>query len=325
MIQLVDYLYEGDTVIRILHKYIHDLDTYGKNEVDHAHVLFLKELVGLLQHNDFLTSQSQRIREFYKIMAKDYPFLAFTYKGRIKSLIRAEEKFNGYVVKYMYEYYLKEHTFPREEEIVEAVSHFRDLIAYRIVLCMPKCHLKDSDNKEEIELHYLYEVANRLPSFMSQHGFIAEKQRKIRKSSPLLYEDVKEYYRDYIFDAKKNGYRSLHISFFDELSKTYTEIQLRTKEMDDIAEIGDANHSAYEERQEKERSRRQAIPIGANEIFDEAYDRGNALQQLDLSKIDVNMFTALDAYRINDGCGLYHGRLILPYEHLSRFQNDVID
>ena len=25
------------------------------------------------------------------------------------------------------------------------------------------------------------------------------------------------------------------------------------------------------------------------------------------------------------GCGLFRGRLILPYEHLSRFQNDVID
>ena len=28
---------------------------------------------------------------------------------------------------------------------------------------------------------------------------------------------------------------------------------------------------------------------------------------------------------LNDGCGLYRGRLILPYEHLSRFQNDIID
>lgn len=27
---------------------------------------------------------------------------------------------------------------------------------------------------------------------------------------------------------------------------------------------------------------------------------------------------------VNDGCGLYRGRLILPYEHLSRFQNDLI-
>ena len=54
----------------------------------------------------------------------------------------------------------------------------------------------------------------------------------------------------------------------------------------------------------------------------EAYERGMKLQQLELSKLDVNMFAAIDNSLINDGCGLYRGRLILPYEHLSRFQND---
>ena len=49
------------------------------------------------------------------------------------------------------------------------------------------------------------------------------------------------------------------------------------------------------------------------------------LLELDLSKLDVNMFSAVDNRLINDGCGLYRGRLILPYEHLSRFQNDLID
>ena len=49
------------------------------------------------------------------------------------------------------------------------------------------------------------------------------------------------------------------------------------------------------------------------------------LLKLELSKLDVNMFSAVDNSLINDGCGLYRGRLILPYEHLSRFQNDLID
>ena len=43
------------------------------------------------------------------------------------------------------------------------------------------------------------------------------------------------------------------------------------------------------------------------------------------SRLDVNMFSAMNNSLINDGCGLYRGRLILPYEHLSRFQNDLID
>ena len=59
------------------------------------HCNFLIQLEELLEHNDFLTAQSQRLREFYKYMAEKYPFLAFTFKGRIKSLVRAEEKFNG--------------------------------------------------------------------------------------------------------------------------------------------------------------------------------------------------------------------------------------
>ena len=59
--------------------------------------------------------------------------------------------------------------------------------------------------------------------------------------------------------------------------------------------------------------------------FDEAYERGMRLLQLELADLDVNMFSAVDNSLINDGCGLFRGRLILPYEHLSRFQNDVID
>ena len=46
--------------------------------------------------------ENQRINEFYMYMASKYPFLAFTFKGRIKSLIRAEEKFNGYILEYIH-------------------------------------------------------------------------------------------------------------------------------------------------------------------------------------------------------------------------------
>ena len=64
---------------------------------------------------------------------------------------------------------------------------------------------------------------------------------------------------------------------------------------------------------------------GANVYFDDAYERNRALTSLDLSKVDVNMFAAINNHLVNDGCGLYRGRLILPYEHLSRFQNDEVE
>ena len=65
------------------------------------------------------------------------------------------------------------------------------------------------------------------------------------------------------------------------------------------------------------------IPEGECICFDEAYERGMKLHKLELSELDVNMFSAVNNSLINDGCGLYRGRQILPYEHLSRFQNDI--
>lgn len=63
--------------------------------MDLLHYYFLMQIMELLEHNDFLTAQSQKIREFYQYMAKQYPYLSFTFKGRIKSLIRAEAKFTA--------------------------------------------------------------------------------------------------------------------------------------------------------------------------------------------------------------------------------------
>ncbi|MDF2609677.1 MAG: guanosine polyphosphate synthetase/pyrophosphohydrolase [Lachnospiraceae bacterium] len=329
MKKLNDYLYSGDTVLRILQKYADDLKQSAKqtnNQIDLVHCNFLLQIAELLQHNDFLTSQSQRIREFYKLMANEYPFLAFTFKGRIKSLIRAEAKFNGYIVEYIYEYYTKRGNFPSLPELKNCLNCFRDLIAYRIVISLPKCHLKEGETRGDEEIKYLYDVANQLLGFLEERGFTAELSSLTgQKKSPLLKESVSPYYRDFIANPESSGYRSLHITFYDNIARCYVEVQLRTKEMDDFAEIGPANHLGYEKRQESERARRDAIPKGENIYFDDAYERGIILQQLELSKLDVNMFSAVNNSLINDGCGLYRGRLILPYEHLSRFQNDLVD
>lgn len=329
MITLNDYLYSGNTILRILHNYIHDLRKDAKkthNEIDMIHCNFLILIRELLEHNDFLTAQSQQIREFYKYMAKEYPFLAFTFRGRIKSLIRAEEKFNGYVVEYIYNYYTEHGEYPSLTELKNRLSCFRDFIAYRIVIAMPRCHLKCEEDRESEELKYLYEIANVLPGFLEERGFTAEPANGVKEStSSLLNEDVRPYYRDYICGTEPDEYQSLHITFYDNSSRSYMEVQLRTKTMDDIAEIGPANHLGYEKKQESERVRRDAIPKGECIYFDEAYERGMKLLGLELSELDVNMFSAVNNSLINDGCGLYRGRLILPYEHLSRFQNDLID
>ena len=50
-------------------------------------------------------------------------------------------------------------------ELKEKLSCFRDIIAYRIVIALPKCHLKPGQNLEEEEMKYLYQIANALPGF----------------------------------------------------------------------------------------------------------------------------------------------------------------
>lgn len=329
MIKLNDYLYSGDTVLKILQRYYADLKEDARqtrNAVDVIHCNFLLQQMELIEHNDFLTSQSQRIREFYKYMTGEYPYLAFTFRGRIKSIIRSEQKFNGNVVEHVYDFYRANGVCPSVPQLKQQMGYVRDLIAYRFVICMPKCHLRENESREESELKYLYEIANALPGFLEEKGFNAEVSGKSETLvSERLDESVRPYYRDYIEHPSPFGYRSLHVTFYDNQSRSYFEVQLRTKEMDDYAEIGPAHHLGYEKRQEKERTRRDLVPVGECVYFDEAYERGIQLQKLDLTKVDVNMFGAVSNQIMNDGCGLYRGRLILPHEHLSRFQNDVID
>lgn len=309
MISLNDYLYNGNTVLKILLQYSSDLKDSAiaeNNPIDLAHSNFLVQIIELLEHNDFLTSQAHRIKEFYKYMTREYPFLAFTFKGRIKSLIRAEEKFNGYILEYIHDYYQAHGKFPNETEIKSSLNLFRDLIAYRIVVSLPRCHVSPDESREEQEIRYLYEIAEIMPNFLKERGFTPESD-----------------YRDYVKCPRPTGYRSLHITFYDDMARCYTEVQLRTKDMDDLAEIGDANHFSYEMIQAEHRTKRDIIPSGECKYFDEAYERLIKLHELDLSAVDVNMFTALNNQLINDGCGLFRGRQIMPFEHLSRFQNDL--
>lgn len=329
LITLNDYLFSGDTVLKILHNYSDDLKKNSiekHNGIDMVHCNFLLQQIEILEHNEFLSSQGQRIRELYMMMANKYPFLAFTLRGRIKSLIRAEEKFNGYIVEYIHDYYKKNGDFPSIIDLKQKLNCFRDLIAYRIVISMPRCHVKEGEDRKEIELKYLYEIANTIPEFFEERGFSVQVSGiDGAKQSEHLKSAYHPYYRDYIENPSAIGYQSLHITLYDNLARTYIEVQLRTKEMDDYAEIGPANHTGYEKRQEIERTRREEIPEGKCIYFDEAYNRVVKLHELDLSSVDVNMFGAISNDIVNDGCGLLRGRLIRPFEHLSRFQNDMLE
>ena len=80
MIALNDYLFSGNTVLKILHQYSSDLKRSAiesRNPIDLVHCNFLIQIIELLEHNDFLTSQSNRIKEFYKLIPAGYDDMVF--------------------------------------------------------------------------------------------------------------------------------------------------------------------------------------------------------------------------------------------------------
>ncbi|MBQ0070297.1 MAG: hypothetical protein KBS81_00320, partial [Spirochaetales bacterium] len=240
------------------------------------------------------------------------------------SLIRAESKFNGYITEFVYDYFHKYGKYPSVPEIRERANNMRDLIAYRIIISLPKGNLPKGTDLKEAELKLLYEIANALPEFLEERGFTAELSGLEGKISPLLTPEAAPYYRDYIAQDSPTGYKSLHISFYDNSARSYIEVQLRTKDMDDFAEIGPANHLSYENQQMAERTRNDLIQSGECIYFDEALARFQKLQAILLKDLDVNMFGAISDTTFNDSCGLYRGRQILPYEHLSKYQSGNI-
>ena len=67
-----------------------------------------------------------------------------------------------------------------------------------------------------------------------------------------IYKVIPEKYRDYIDKPKTNGYRSLHTVILLDSYRLPVEIQIRTREMHNIAENGEAAHSRYKQNQEQQ-------------------------------------------------------------------------
>jgi GTP pyrophosphokinase len=98
-----------------------------------------------------------------------------------------------------------------------------------------------------------------------------------------LWKEVPEFFDDYVAHPKPNGYQSIHAVF--EVGGQMIEIQIRTKEMHDLAEYGLAAHSVYKEKGDRHIAAAERIRLVESLL---AWGKG---QDLDLFPDKVFVFT----------------------------------
>ena len=106
-------------------------------------------------------------------------------------------------------------------------------------------------------LHKLTRKSVKLKEITDIVGFriIVNEQDECYRALKLIqeiYKVIPEKYRDYIDKPKTNGYQSLHTVILLGSYGLSVEIQIRTREMHNIAENGEAAHSRYKQNQEQQ-------------------------------------------------------------------------
>ena len=297
---ITQYFENGYVAPDIVKFFERDLRENPRNLIDIEHCNLLLRYSSYLSSNEFLDSVSDDMTDFRKQIASQYSDITLTICGRIKSIVRLEEKFNGYIIKFCSGYYKKNKRFPAEEEMSEYLQRFKDLIAYRIIISVPDQCLKGRD-KDKVEIDYLYKIANSLPTFFIRRGYSIENAptvvgvRATHKKSKLTPENRK-FFKDYIVQPKDNGYQSLHINLVDNHSYfPNIEIQLRTFDMDCFAELDEnANHTFYEDTQSKDRMNNQeGLPSEICSFYDDAVQRYNLLHNYDFVNARIDHFKAI--------------------------------
>ena len=103
-----------------------------------------------------------------------------------------------------------------------------------------------------------------------------------------LYKPVPGKFKDYIAIPKKNGYQSLHTILFGPQG-VIVEVQIRTEEMDLIAEAGVAAHWIY--KNEGDKAALPTAPASTRkwiaEIMEIQQSTGNSLEFLESVKVDL--------------------------------------
>ena len=120
----------------------------------------------------------------------------------------------------------------------------------------------------------------------------------IRKEKELcwkVYSVVTDFYnpnpdrlRDWISNAKLNGYESLHTTVMG-LDGAWVEVQIRTKRMDEIAEKGYAAHWKYKQNKHANKKTQNNLDNWINRVRDSLEDDKNSAEET-IEDFKLNLF-----------------------------------
>lgn len=317
------YIIKGLDVSQILEEYIIDLRNYGKttgNSVELMHASFLETYVGILSSKSFIFEVEEDIKGFLKRWATiNTNGFSYVLCGRIKSLFRLEEKWNGYVQEAVASYEKRSAKFKASHSIQSFIKQYmqryRDMVAFRIIV-------SSKARSKEAELEDLASIANRVPDYFSSQALAtvdgqvggytllpASKLVDVTASSPALSSFIKKdyrvYYKDYISRPKCNGYQSLHIAMVYEKYNRPIELQMLSFPM----LCHNEDHAKYE----TEQSEKRLALNSQNPLFSDAHERIIRQENIDLSTLNVRMFKADEKGKvIEDFAGLIKPYTLTP-------------
>ena len=129
-----------------------------------------------------------------------------------------------------------------------------------------------------------------------------------------LYKPVPGKFKDYIAIPKANGYQSLHTILFGPYGVPI-EVQIRTEEMDKVAESGVAAHWRYKSSEENLDQMHAGAREWLRELLEMQKHAGNSLEFLENVKIDLFPDAAYVFTPVGDIMKLPHGATVVDFAY----------
>lgn len=116
----------------------------------------------------------------------------------------------------------------------------------------------------------------------------SKEEEKARRIASILTEDYRVHpdrTRDWLKTPKSNGYRALHLTLQNTETGRWTEVQIRSRKMDDIAELGYAAHWKYKDGVQSDTESLDKLVNEVKEIL--ANPEPNAIDFLDTLRFNI--------------------------------------